>query len=354
MTTILVTSTAEGTGKTAISVGLAQLARERDLAVGYMKPKGTRLRSAVGKTRDEDPLLAKELLDLDAELHELEPVVYSPTFVQEAIRGREQPADLRERISDEFEKLAADTDLMVLEGGGDCWTGGVVDLTDADVAELLDAQVVVVSPYTQPTDVDEILAAAEGFGDRLAGVLFNVVSEGDLDEIEQSIVPFLEGRGIQTLGSLPRDPSLAGVSVADLATTLGAELVAGEDGSELTLERFTVGAMGSETALDHFRRLRNAAVVTGGDRPDVQTAALQAPGVNCLILTGGYRPPSAVLGKAEEQGVPVLLLQTDTRSTVDRVEDALSTGPTRSRATVDRMTELLREGVDLDRIFGAD
>ncbi len=352
MTTILVTSTAEGTGKTAISVGLALLARERDLSVGYMKPKGTRLRSAVGKTRDEDPLLAKELLGLDAELHELEPVVYSPTFVEEAIRGRERPEELRERIADEFEKLAADTDLMVVEGGGDCWTGGVVDLTDVDVAELLDAQVVIVSRYSQPTDLDEILAAADGFGDRLAGVLFNAVSEADLDAIEQTIVPFLDGRGISTLGSLPRDPDLAGVSVEDLADSLGAEVVAGEGGRDLTLERFTVGAMGSDTALDHFRRLRNAAVVTGGDRPDVQTAALQAPGVNCLVLTGGYRPPAAVLGTAEEQGIPVLLVQTDTRTTVDRVEDALSTGPTRSRATVDRMTELLREGVDLDRIFG--
>ena len=354
MSTILVTSTAEGTGKTAISIALARLARERDLSVGYMKPKGTRLRSAVGKTRDEDPLLAKELLDLDAELHELEPVVYSPTFIAEAIRGREKPADLRERIQTEFESLAADVDLMVVEGGGHLWTGGIVELTDPEVADLLDARALLVNRYAELGDVDDVLAGADALGEDLAGVVFNAVSEADVDEIGEVVSPLLDGRGVPVLGSLPRDAALAGLSVAELADSLGAEVLAGEATDEPTLERFTVGAMSSDAALGHFRRVRNAAVVTGGDRPEVQTAALQAPGVECLVLSGGYRPPSAVLGSAEERGVPVLLVQTDTRSTVDRVEEVLSAGRTRTEATVDRMTEMLREGVDVDRLLQVD
>jgi len=354
MNTLLVTSTAESTGKTAICVALARLARERDLTVGYMKPKGTRLRSAVGKTRDEDPLLAKELLDLDAALHELEPVVYSPTFVAEALRGREDPDELRERIRSEFESLSADVDLTIVEGGGDLWTGGIVDLTDADVAELLDARALLVSRYDQPTDLDRVLAAADAFGDRLAGVLFNAVAEGDADEVTDVVAPFLDGRGIATLGSLPRDADMAGVSVAELADALGATVVAGEATDRPTVERFTVGAMGSNAALEHFRRLRNAAVVTGGDRPDVQTAALEASGVTCLVLTGGYRPPGTIVGKAEERGVPILQVQSDTRRTVDRVEEILTTGRTRTGATVERMTTLLREGVDVDRILESE
>ena len=86
--TILVTATEESTGKTAVALALARLAQERGLSVGYMKPKGTRLQSNVGKTLDQDPMLARELLGLDAEMHELEPVVYSPTFIEGAIRGR--------------------------------------------------------------------------------------------------------------------------------------------------------------------------------------------------------------------------------------------------------------------------
>lgn len=94
MNTVLVTSTGESTGKTAITLALGVLATERGLDVGYMKPKGTRLQSSTGKTLDEDPMLARELLDIDAEMHQLEPVVYSPTFIQGAVRGKENAEEL--------------------------------------------------------------------------------------------------------------------------------------------------------------------------------------------------------------------------------------------------------------------
>ena len=351
MNTLLVTSTADGTGKTAIGIALARLARARDIPVGYMKPKGTRLQSVTGKTRDEDPMLAKTLLDLDAEMHELEPVVYSRTFVEGALRGREDPAALRARIREHFDTLAADTDLMVLEGSR-LWTGGIVDLTDADVAELLDARTLLVTRYAGPGDVDEVLAAVDDLGDSLVGVLFNAVADAEYDRLAEDVVPFLEGRGIPVAGAVPRDPQLAGVPISDLAESLGARVLTREAATDALVERFTVGAMGSDSALKFFRRTRNAVVITGGDRPDVQRAALEASGVRCLLLTGGYRPASAVLGKAEERGVPVLLVDTDTRTTIDRTESVLHAGRTRNEATVDRMEALLTDAVDVDALLG--
>jgi len=353
MNALHVTSTAEGTGKTAVSLALARIARDRGATVGYMKPKGTRLRSAVGKTRDEDPVLAMDLLDLDADIGELEPVVYSPTFVQEAIRGRERPEALRERIMDAFETLSADVDLLLVEGGGDVWTGGVVDLTDVDVANLLDTRVMLLTQYAEGRDLDPVLAATRALGDRLDGVLFNAVADADRDEIVEDVAPFLDGRGIRTVGALPRDPDLAGVVVTELAESIGAEVLAGEPDGAI-VERFAVGAMGSDAALEHFHRLRNAAVVTGGDRPEIQTAAMEAPGVTCLVLTGGYQPPDAVLGRAEARGVPVLLVRSDTRTTVDRIEEVLTSGRTRTAGTVERMRELLEDGVDLDALLGLE
>jgi hypothetical protein len=351
MTTLLVSSTEASTGKTALAVALGRLAQQRGLDVGYMKPKGTRLESAVGKTRDEDPMLARELLGIDAEMHELEPVVYSPTFVQEAIRGREDPEALRERIVENFERLAADCDVMVVEGGGQLWTGGIVDLTDADIAELLDARAILVSHYDDLTDLDDVLAAADTFGDRLHGVLFNAVSGANVDSLTEDAIPFLTSRGVDTLGVLPRDDRLAGITVGDLAEGIGANLLTeGVDMGGL-VERFSVGAMGRNAALDQFRRVRNAAVITGGDRSDVQTAALEAAGVQCLVLTGGYRPSSAVLGKATEKNVPVMLVNSETRTTIDRVEETLRSGRTRSPEAVERMSELLDDAVDVGALL---
>lgn len=353
---ILVTSTADSTGKTAVALALGLLARERGRDVGYMKPKGTRLESAVGKTLDEDPMLARDMLGLDAEMHDLEPVVYSPTFVQEAVRGREDPEALHDRVRESYEGLAADRDLMILEGGGGPATGGVVRLTDADVADLLDARALLVAPYAEPGDVDDVLAAADRLGDRLAGVLFNAVPDAAFDGLASDVVPFLEGRDVRTFGTLPRVQELAGVTVAELAEELGAEVLTSEAPTDAFVERFVVGAMSAEQALSQFRRTRSAAMITGGDRPEIQTAALEAPGVECLILTGGLRPPGAVLGRAEEAGVPVLLVGSDTITTVDRAEDVVRAGRARDERTVERMRDLLADYADVDAVLdlGAD
>jgi BioD-like phosphotransacetylase family protein len=349
--TTLVTSIEESTGKTAIAIALAQHLAEGGESVGYMKPKGTRLESHVGKTLDSDPLLAREMLGTDDAVNDLEPVVYSPTFVEEAIRGREDPEELRERVLEAYGRIAEGRDHVVLEGGGSVTTGGVVELTDADVAEALDARAILVAGYDHPGDLDSVLAAAEDLGDSLAGVVFNAVSDAALDGLVSDAVPFLEGRGIEVFGVLPHERSLAGVTVAELADELGAEtLTDGVD--EAYVERFAVGAMSAESALQHLRRMKDVAVITGGDRSEIHTAALEAPGVRCLILTGGHRPSGAVIGKAESKGVPILLVQGDTLSAVERAENVVRSGRTRDREAVERMGELLAEHADLDAILG--
>lgn len=351
MPPILVTSTEEATGKTAVTLALAKLADAAGHSVGYMKPKGTRLQSATGKTRDEDPMLARELLGLDSEMHELEPIVYTPTFVQEAIQGREQTDELRDRVLENYERMAGERDLMVLEGTDRLTTGGIVDLTDADIAEMIGANVVLLSRYDEPEDVDDILAAAETLGDSLAGVLFNAVPDSVFDQLTTDVVPFLENRDIPVLGVVPRVQELAGLTVDDLAERLGAEVLTSDAGTDLFVERFTVGAMSAESALTQFRRMQNAVMITSGDRPEIVTAALDASGIKAIILGGGFRPSSAIIGRAEEEGVPILLLQSDTRMVIDRTEDLLQTGPTRSADTVERMQQLLDDHADVDTLI---
>ncbi len=351
MRTVLVTGTKESTGKTAVALALALSARERGLEAAYAKPLGTRLRSAVGKTRDEDPMLARELLGLDAEVADMEPVVYSPTFVEEAIRGRQDPADLRERVREGVERTGEGADLLVVEGGGTLGTGGVVDLTDADLADLLDAEVLLLADYEEPRDADEVLLAAALLGERLAGVLFNGVPDAAVDDVERDVRPFLEDRGVRVFGVVPHQPDLAGVTVEELARELGADVLTAGAPTDATVERFSVGAMSAEAALRHFRRLTDVAVITGGDRSDVQTAAMEAPGVRALVLTGGHRPSGAVLGTAEEKGIPVLLVGTDTLTTVDRAEDVVRSGRTRDEETVRRMQELLGSHVDVGALL---
>lgn len=350
--TLLVTATEESSGKTAVALALALLARDQGYTVGYMKPKGTRLQSVVGKTLDEDPVLARDLLDLDAEMHEFEPVVYSRTLAEQAVRGHEDSDELHQTVHTCCQTLATDRDLMIVEGGGKFTTGGIVHLTDPEVAELLDAEVLLLARYENVWDLDDVLAATERFGDRLVGVLFNAVADAYFDRVVSEVVPFLQSRNVPALGVIPRTRELAGVTVEDLTRELGAEVLTNEAPTDTFVERFLVGAMGSDSALQYFRRTKDAALITGGDRSDIQTVALEAPGVKCLVLTGGFRPSAAVLGKAEERNVPVLSVSLDTLTAIDRAEEVIRSGRTRDEQTVNRMRELLIEHADLEPLIG--
>jgi BioD-like phosphotransacetylase family protein len=351
MNPILVASTATGTGKTAVALALAQIAARRNLDVGYMKPKGTQIRSAVGKTLDTDPVLARELLGLNAELSDLEPVVYSHTFVQEVLKGREEPDGLTDRITESYGTLAAEHDLMIVEGGG-LITGAVIGLSDVELARVLDAHVILVAAYTEPRDADAVIDAAARFDDRFGGVLFNGVGDAAYDGLTTDVVPFLETHGIRTFGTLPRVQELAGVTVTELATALGATTLTETASTAQFVERFVVGAMGADTALSQFRRTRDAVLVTGGGRSEIQTAALQAPGIEAILLTDGLQPSTAVLGRAERADIPILLVSTDTTTAIGRVEELVTSGRVRNERTIERMRSLLRDYADTDAMLG--
>lgn len=350
MNTLAIVAMREGTGKTAITVGLGLLAQQRELRVGYMKPKGTRLQSRVGKVHDRDPVLATEILGIDEDLADLEPIVYSPTFIQNAVRGHEIDTELRERVRDAFTALADSQDVMLLEGAGHLAIGAVVDLTDPEIASMLDARVVLVAEFDALEDLDNILRATREIGDALVGVIFNRVHQRQVKSLEQDAIPFLEGRDVPVLGIIQHDRELAGVTVSELADELGAVTLT-EAGSDDYVDQFLVAAMGPDEAFRQFRRTRNAAVVTGGDRSEIHSAAIEAPGVSCLIVTGSFRPPTPILNRAEKRGLAVMAVNADTLTTVERAEGIVRSGRTQDVDTVQTMAEYLDRHVEVDKLL---
>ena len=87
----------------------------------------------------------------------------------------------------------------------------------------------------------------------------------------------------------------------------------------MLVEHLLIGAMGADAALSHFRRRTNKAVFTGGDRVDLQLAALETS-TSALVLTGNIRPAASVIDRAEDRQVPIILVTDDTLTTVERAE----------------------------------
>ena len=118
------------------------------------------------------------------------------------------------------------------------------------------------------------------------------------------------------------------------------------------VETFTVGAMTIEAALSRFRRQQNKAVITGGDRTDIQLAALETSTV-ALILTGNLQPSPLVVQQAEALGVPVLLVKDNTMETVNRIEQGYGKTRLAEPQKLKAFLSLMNERVNVKAIYAA-
>jgi len=319
MVTLYITSTEKFSGKSALCIGLGRSFQRRGYALGYLKPVSTSDRVLPERTSDEDANFMKQVFSLSESLEVLSPVTLTP-FTVEAILKGEGPVDYQERLHAAYERASTGKDVLILEGGGNLREGYLLGLAPPLVSELFQAQELVVVKYnSDPQIVDDALAARAILDDSLLGVVFNVVPRQRLPFIKEVVQPFLAARGVTVLAALPRERVLSSVSVGELVDGLAGELLCGEGYTDELVEHLMVGAMNVEAALRYFRRKPNKAVITGGDRPDIQLAALETS-TKCLILTGNLEPSPIILGRAEEIRVPVLLVKEDTLTTVQNIE----------------------------------
>jgi BioD-like phosphotransacetylase family protein len=164
------------------------------------------------------------------------------------------------------------------------------------------------------------------------------------------MVPYLERIGIPVFGVLPHQRELMAISVGEVATLLEAQVLTGEHLFSRLVENLSVGAMTVESALPRFRRTINKAVITGGDRADLQAAALETSTV-CLILTGNLQPSATVVKRAEEMGVAVLLVPDMTIEAVEKIEGVMGKTRLGQAEKLNRFQAMLAEHLDYDRLL---
>ncbi|OPX58995.1 MAG: phosphate acetyltransferase [Methanomassiliicoccales archaeon PtaB.Bin215] len=139
-------------------------------------------------------------------------------------------------------------------------------------------------------------------------------------------------------------------TVKEVAEALSANVLVGEGHMDLVVEGVFIGAMTMETALKYMRRHRRKAIITGGDRSDIQLAALSTD-TSCLILTGGMYPANQVVSKAYEKGIPILVTRYDTLATSEMVEHLIARIEPQDAEKVRLVEKAVADNVDLDKVF---
>jgi BioD-like phosphotransacetylase family protein len=350
MPSLYVASTETFVGKSAVCVGLIDRARRDGFAVGYMKPVSVTVTHSDAAVRDEDAQFIREQFGLPDPPERIAPVLVTQGVVETIIRGG--AVEFSRQLRDAHHALSRGRDLVVLEGANSWAEGAIVDLSADRVADALQAPVLLVSRYHTLVSLDAILAVQQYLGDRLLGVVLNHVEPPKYDYVATRVVAFLHARGIPVYAVLRQDPQLAGISVGDLHEHLGGHYFGDATRRERLVEHLLIGAMGSEAALSHFRRRTNKAVITGGDRTDLQLVALETS-TAVLVLTGNIRPVAQVIDRADERGVAIICVADDTLTTVERAEQIFGHVRFKQSAKLQRFVTLLDEQFDFARLYQA-
>ncbi len=349
--TLLVGSCEPFSGKSAVILGIAQQLLAANFSIRLGKPLATsfELGNQGDSLIDDDVRFVGKTLGLAEE--ELIPslnLINTQTAQERLITSHL----LAGKGFDPFrESLLAKFDgLTLLEAAGSLHEGLLYGLSLVQLAEGLDAPVLLVHLWYDSRSVDSLLAAKDLLGDRLVGVILNAVVPDDVVKLEKDVVPALQKLGLTVYGVMPRSPLLRSVTVGELVRRLEARVICCEERLELMVETLSIGAMNVNSAMEFFRRRRNMAVVTGADRTDIQLAALEAS-TQCLILTGAADPLPQLISRAEELEVPLLKVDHDTLSTVEVIEQAF--GHVRLHETVKATYafRLVQEHCHLENLF---
>ena len=344
---LLIASTEAHSGKSATILGLSRLSLEREISIGYGQPLAIDLQKNSQNEDDRDVNFLAATLGLSA--NQIKPPLLrlDHQTISQRLQGKDD-RDYTQALQEYIKQIEGD--LILLEGSSNLWEGSIFNLSVPEIAESIDAEILLIAPYHPLLSVGSLLAAKKFLGDRLLGVVLNDISPAELANAKDIVKPYLEAQNIPVLGMIPQDRILNSISVREIATRLDAKVLCCPEHLDWMVESLIIGAMNVNSALGYFRQRENMAVVTGGDRAELQMAALETS-THCLILTGRIPPKELIIERAESLDIPILSVDTDTLTTVEVVDAAFGKVSIHEPIKVEQIQKLMEQHFDIERLM---
>ncbi len=358
---LYISATRQDSGKTSVICGLIQNLRHIGQNPGYIKPVGQRYVQYEGKNIDEDTVLAIEAFGFKDTPSDMSPVAIPRGFTSQFILNPDV-SPLKAQIQNSFDKLRQKHQMLIVEGTGHAGVGSCFGLSNAEVAKMLDAKVVIVTTGGIGRPLDEVAQSLSLFREKkvdVLGVILNKVVPEKMEKIQRFAGKGFELLGTRLLGTIPFDATLSFFTVGQIADELDYDILCGNDTLANRIEHTVVAAMEPQNVLNYLKR--NAIIITPGDRIDniLLTLALAESASHreelCsggLILTGGLKPDSTILSLLLKSSIPVLLTKDDTFLASAKMKDLHFKIKADDKYKIELTRKLVAENIDIDSILG--
>jgi len=359
MRKIFIAATKQNDGKTTVSLGIIRNLQQKFGKVGFIKPIGQRYLEEDGLRIDEDSILIEKVCGIKSGLKDMSPIAVEKGFTEKYITKPDK-RNISNQIQDAFRRISKNQELVVIEGTGHAGVGSVFDHSNATVAKLLGAKVIIISSGGVGRPIDEIIlnkALFEKEGVKVLGVIVNKVLPNKFEKINRLVRKGLERKGIQVLGVLPYDAMLARPTIEQILEETDFEVLCGGEYLERSVAKVIVAAMEPRDASRYI--IEDSLMITPGDRQDMINIAL-----NCfrdsaskklkicgLVLTCGIVPDEPLMELLAKAQIPVLLAKSDTYDVATCVHDITVKIRPCDKEKILAVEKLIKENVDFKRIL---
>ncbi len=163
--------------------------------------------------------------------------------------------------------------------------------------------------------------------------------------------------GIPLLGVIPYVPRLTWPTIRQVADSLEASVIHGEERLDNTVALVVIGAMTSHNALNFIRD--RSLLVVPGDRDDLVLAAVSLDSLRedinlaGILFTGGILPQPQTLDLLSHTQIPALSVERPTYEAASRIQKLTVKIQASDEEKIHLASTLVREHVDLQAIWDA-
>ncbi|AQT68648.1 Phosphate acetyltransferase [Anaerohalosphaera lusitana] len=357
MKPIHISATVQDSGKTAVSLGLMQVLRTRGLDPGYCKPVGQHYIRYDDSDIDEDAALVHQYFNMPDKPCHMSPIAIRRGFTRDFINNP-NVKPLEDEILRSIAAINKNHPMLIAEGTGHAGVGSCFGLSNARVAQLIGAEVLIVTAGGIGRPMDELalnLALFQKYDVNVMGVVLNKIRADKYEKVTDTVTKGLKLMGTRLLGAMPYESWLESYTVKQLADELKFDVYCGHDCLSNTIENTVIAAMEPEHVVKYIQD--NTLIITPGDRIDNMLVSLMllskhGPHNGGMILTGGFEPHKEIIPFLQESHIPVLISDEDTFSVSAKLANIGFKIRPEDGPKIDEMHELVEKYVEVDKILG--
>jgi hypothetical protein len=250
---IFISATSQDSGKTTTSLSLLYQARQKYERIGFIKPIGPKPIDFHGRRIDTDPAMMAQVYGLEHQIDCMCPVVVERGMAQQAIAGEITPAELEGRILRAVEKLDRECDFLIVEGAGHSGVGSVFGLSNARVAAMVGAPVLMVTGGGVGSVIDAVcmnLALYREVGAEIRLLVANKLIPDKREKTLHQLRLAFRNASFEVIGGFNYQPVLANPTLRHLATVLGVECNGSREQMMRIVHHVQIGAAATQNVVD--------------------------------------------------------------------------------------------------------